>query len=128
MRQAPSFVHGGYKPTQLLVRDEDATLVDFDGSCVGDPAMDLGRFMAKLRDDALDIGRGHLSYLADYFLDIYEQHSVREVSSRARIFEATALTRMALRRLQTKPRLLRDPWDSESKDLLRLVEAALARI
>jgi aminoglycoside phosphotransferase (APT) family kinase protein len=128
MRQAPSFVHGGYKPTQLLVHEEEATLVDFDGSCAGDPAMDLGRFMAKLRDDALDIGRGHLSYLADYFLEEYEKSSVREVSSRARIFEATALTRMALRRLQTKPRLLRDPWDSESKDLLRLVEAALARI
>jgi hypothetical protein len=83
--------------------------------------------MAKLRSDGLDLRRRHLIGLSDYFLDEYSKVSKRDISYRAPIYEITALVRMALRRLQTKPRSLLDPTDSVSSDLLRQVEANLKR-
>jgi aminoglycoside phosphotransferase len=51
--------HGDYTPSQVLsTRGEVSGLVDFDAVCWGDPAMDIGRFLAHL--DLL-IGRSSLA-------------------------------------------------------------------
>ena len=104
----PTFVHGGYKPTQVVVSDrrQSGTVLDFDGSCLGDPALDVGRFMAKLRADALDSANEHIDGMDAVFLSIYNRESVREVEARAHIYQSLALVRMASRRFETNARNL----------------------
>lgn len=99
----PSFVHGGFKPTQMLLRDNGkVTVVDFDGSCIGDPAIDVGRFMAKTRVDCLEPEREHLRGLDQLFLERYTVLSSQDVRDRARVFQAMSLVRMASRRFETQ--------------------------
>jgi aminoglycoside phosphotransferase (APT) family kinase protein len=123
-----SMVHGGFKPTQMLVKGQHATLVDFDGAAVGDPAIDVGRFMAKLREDALDRNRRHLMTLPEHFLKAYAGASTREVVDRAPLFELNSLIRMSMRRFQTRPELLLDDDSSVAWNLLRLAQACLDRV
>lgn len=97
-----SVVHGGFKPTQLIVGDDGVTVLDFDDACLGDPAMDVGRFMAKLRADAIVEEREHLAGLDAKFLEAYLAATTRDVTpERARRYEALALVRMASRRFHT---------------------------
>lgn len=53
-RQAPAdaFVpaHHDFRPAQVLLNGDEIGFIDFDGASMAEPALDLGRFMAKLRD------------------------------------------------------------------------------
>ncbi|HWM59599.1 MAG TPA: phosphotransferase [Pseudonocardia sp.] len=42
--------HHDFRPGQVLVHDEGIGFIDFDGFCTAEPALDIGRFRAKLRD------------------------------------------------------------------------------
>lgn len=42
-------IHASFKPSHLLVENGRCTLIDFDGTALGDAAYDLGRFIAHLR-------------------------------------------------------------------------------
>ena len=99
----PTFLHGGYKPTHVIVPDgkQFGTVLDFDGSCLGDPALDVGRFMAKLRADALEPENTLLGQMDAHFLRSYVHESVRDVEERAHVYQSLALVRMASRRFET---------------------------
>ncbi len=45
--------HHDFRPAQVLLDGEGVSFVDFDGACMGEPALDLGRFRAKLRDTGI---------------------------------------------------------------------------
>ena len=49
--------HGGFKASQLLYHDQTIAVVDFDGFCLADPALDVGYFLAYLRPSGLWYGR-----------------------------------------------------------------------
>jgi len=51
-------IHGDFNGEQVLFSNSDITFMDFDCAVRGDPAMDLGSFIAKLIRDEL---RGILS-------------------------------------------------------------------
>ena len=53
-------IHADYKPSQLLVEDDRVGMVDFYRACLGDPALDVGRFMAQCRKEAVLVGRDEL--------------------------------------------------------------------
>jgi Ser/Thr protein kinase RdoA (MazF antagonist) len=42
--------HHDFRPAQVLLHDGRIGFIDFDGACRAEPALDLGRFRAKLRD------------------------------------------------------------------------------
>lgn len=42
--------HHDFRPAQVLLADTRIGFIDFDGFCAAEPALDLGRFRAKLRD------------------------------------------------------------------------------
>jgi hypothetical protein len=42
--------HHDFRPAQVLLHGGRIGFIDFDGSCRAEPALDLGRFRAKLRD------------------------------------------------------------------------------
>ena len=45
--------HGGFKASQLLFQSQRVFVIDFDGFCLADPALDVGYFLAYLRPSGL---------------------------------------------------------------------------
>jgi hypothetical protein len=82
--------HHDFRPAQVLVHDQGIGFIDFDGFCTAEPALDIGRFRAKLRDigvfakgteAAAPTGAalaGRLTVLDDlceFFLARYQEHA-----------------------------------------------------
>lgn len=89
--------HHDFRPAQVLVHAGKVGFIDFDGASMAEPALDLGRFRAKLRDIGISVlaASGEpltgsalrenltlLDSLCEHFLDSYRAHA--EVS-RARV-------------------------------------------
>ena len=82
--------HHDFRPAQVLLHSGDIGFIDFDGACMAEPALDLGRFRAKLRDigisalgldrplpsrDVIDQNLSLLDELCEGFLVAYQQHA-----------------------------------------------------
>lgn len=87
-----ALVHGDYTPSQLIDGANDLTVVDFDRFGVGDPAFDVGTFMAKLVEDAVLWHRKHLRPLALDFLEAYGE-SDGSFCRRVRVMQSIELAR-----------------------------------
>jgi hypothetical protein len=83
--------HHTFRPAQVLLADEGVGFIDFDSACMAEPAVDLGRFRASLRDigistpdlvdsspSAAQLERrlGLLDELCEHVLVAYQQHAV----------------------------------------------------
>jgi hypothetical protein len=90
--QAPLPCHQSFRPAQVLVHDGDVGLIDFDGFCHAEPALDVARFRATLKyiglgealprgeedlysRDALRDQLDELDELCDLFLDEYDKQA-----------------------------------------------------
>ena len=109
-RGAVGLVHGDCKPSQFLLRGEDVVLLDLDSCGAADPAVDVGTFLATLRQQAVrrTLGRRAVPSSADgttplagLFLEEYLRSAggPSDGGLRRRIawYEAVALERKALR-------------------------------
>lgn len=130
--------HGGFKPSQLLFAQQQVSqvyVVDFDGLCLADPALDVGYFLAYLRPSGLWYGRpGMRAWFegaAAVFRRAYglallqqgqEQAVVDGILRRARWYEAALLFKIAVRRVNR----LQSARYGELAALLREVAACLA--
>lgn len=76
--------HGAFRPAQVLVADSGVAFIDFDGYCLAEPAFDIGRFRARLREIGLAAPGGRhpplsparralVDELAHVFLERYEE-------------------------------------------------------
>src|SRR5206468_11348165 len=69
--------HGGFKCSQLLFHSHHVFVVDFDGFCLADPALDVGYFLAYLRPSGLWYGlqgmRQWFEEAAEVFKSSYRQ-------------------------------------------------------
>jgi len=100
------FLHGDYKTGQLLINNGRISVVDFDRAGFGDPAIDVGNFMADLHREAVTTGQAFLRDLADEFLTEYRACSPEfenELEVRARLMQSLALVRMAMRTFRHAP-------------------------
>jgi len=102
---APPFVHGDYSPAQLLLDKDQIAVVDFDSSLLGDPASDVGKFMAKLHRAAVFSRAGdEFRQLATYFLSEYQARlPENRVAERIHLFLSVGLVRRALRAFERHP-------------------------
>jgi hypothetical protein len=82
----PCLSHGDFKYEQLLFDGARSALVDFDGVCQAEPALDLGKFLAHLRVEA-PLG----DELAEQFLLGYLSASGDRVEDERRLRLRTAL-------------------------------------
>jgi hypothetical protein len=127
--------HGSYKSSQLLVRDGDVFLVDFDQFCLADPALDVGYFLAYLRPAGLWYHRaGRREWFeaaADAFLSAYLERLAERGESpatragivgRAALFEAALLLKIAARRANR----LHSPRSGEVAAVLDEISRSLA--
>jgi hypothetical protein len=125
--------HHDFRPAQVLISGGRVGFIDFDGSGMAEPALDLGRFRAKLRDIGVSTpapgGRplegtslaGRLTLvdeLCEHFLAVYQDHAA-VTPARVVLWEAADLF-TALLHAWTKVRLLRaGPRLTVLKDRLR---------
>jgi hypothetical protein len=104
--------HGSYKSSQLLVRNGDVFLVDFDQFCLADPALDVGYFLAYLRPAGLWYHRaGRRAWFeaaAEAFRSTYLSRLAERgesaatcagIAGRAPVYEAALLLKIAARRV-----------------------------
>jgi aminoglycoside phosphotransferase (APT) family kinase protein len=109
-------LHGDYQPRNLLVQQERVWLLDWEWATQGDPAFDVGYFVAYL-DAHCPAHRAEL--LGSVFLDAYRDAG--GVDCRARL--TPYLVFNALRRATRRARLRDTNWQQEAD---RMVQRAVA--
>lgn len=127
--------HGGFKPSQLLFHSQRVFVVDLDGFCVADPALDIGYFLAYLRPSGLWYYRpgmrrwfeGSASTFVDAYRQALRERGVSEAAAegilqRARLYEAAILFKIATRRINR----LNSPRPGELSAMLTEIEACLS--
>ncbi|HLG61895.1 MAG TPA: phosphotransferase [Ktedonosporobacter sp.] len=104
--------HGGFKASQLLFHSHRVYVVDFDGFCLADPALDAGYFLAYLRPSALWYQRPGMRQwfeeAASIFRNSYQQEMVERgvapevvagILERTPLYEAALIFKIATRRV-----------------------------
>lgn len=104
--------HGGFKPSQLLFLSQRVFVMDFDGLCLADPALDAGYFLAYLRPSGLWRHRAGMrqwfedaaaSFATAYSLALREhcvgEALVKGILERMRLYEAVILFKSATQRV-----------------------------
>lgn len=127
--------HGGFKASQLLFHSHQVFVVDFDGFCLADPALDVGYFLAYLRPSGLWYQRPGMRQwfeaAAEVFTTTYRQAmlklgvantAVDGVLQRSRLYEAALLFKIATRRVNR----LNSPRPKELSAMLSEIAACLA--
>lgn len=127
--------HGGFKSSQLLFHSGQVFVVDFDGFCLGDAALDVGYFLAYLRPSGLWYGSGGMrewfEAAAGVFVGTYRQAmldagvsaaAVDGIVERSRLYEAALIFKIATRRVNR----LNSPRPGELAAMLDEISACLA--
>jgi Ser/Thr protein kinase RdoA (MazF antagonist) len=103
--EPPTMTHGDFKCDNLMVNGSCVHLLDFDRCGRGDPAADLGKFMADLRWWADQVGHP-VGPMHEAFLDAYGIVEPARLA-RARAYDALLQLRMAARRISVQ----RPDWE-----------------
>jgi hypothetical protein len=104
--------HGGFKASQLLFHSHQVFVVDFDGFCLADPALDVGYFLAYLRPSSLWYHqqgmRQWFEQAATVFLTAYRDtmrtggtanETLDAIIERSRLYEGALIFKIATRRV-----------------------------
>lgn len=127
--------HGGFKASQLLYHDETISVVDFDGFCLADPALDVGYFLAYLRPSGLWYGRQGMRawfeaasemFTASYMRALQElgisSEETTGILQRSQLYTAALLFKIATRRVNR----LNSPRTQELAGMLKEIASCLA--
>jgi Phosphotransferase enzyme family len=127
--------HGGFKASQLLFHGHKAFVVDFDGFCLADSALDVGYFLAYLRPSGLWYHRpGMMPWFkaaAEVFTTTYRQAmlelgvteaAIDGILQRSKLYEAALLFKIATRRVNR----LNSPRPKELAAMLKEVSACVS--
>ena len=127
--------HGGFKASQLLFHSHHVFVVDFDGFCLADSALDVGYFLAYLRPSGLWYSRPGMRQWfeasAKVFSSTYRQAmlelgstqaTVDGILERSRLYEAALLFKIATRRVNR----LNSPRAQELSAMLGEIAACLS--
>jgi len=112
----PRPIHGDFYDEQVLLDGDAATILDLDRAVLGEPAADLGLFIAHLERDSLlvELARGRASQLADALLEGYEAAGGRVEAARVGLYTAYGLLK-----LSPEPFRHRDPkWPESTRTIL----------
>jgi hypothetical protein len=127
--------NGGFKPSQLRFQGPHAVMVDFDGFCLADAALDVGYFLANLRPSGLRYYRPDMCHWFDQaateFVSAYRAAMLERgiahaeidgILERVRLYEAAILFKVATRRIHH----LNSPRPQELSAMLGAITACLA--
>lgn len=126
--------HGGFKASQLLFHSRRVFVVDFDGFCLADPALDVGYFLAYLRPSGLwyhqQGTRQWFEQAATVFLTVYREamraggaanETLDAIRERSRLYEGALIFKIATRRVNR----LNSPRPQELTAMLDEITACL---
>jgi hypothetical protein len=127
--------HGGFKPSQLLFHSHHVFVVDFDGLCLADPALDVSYFLAYLHPSGLWYQRSGMRQwfeaAAELFGHAYgqamleygvAQATIDGILERSRLYEAALLFKIATRRVNR----LNSPRPQELSAMLNQIAVYLS--
>src|SRR5205807_4816861 len=127
--------HGGFKPSQLLFHSHHVFVVDFDGLCLADPALDVGYFLAYLHPSGLWYQRPGMRQWFEAAAELFgcaygqamlehgeAQATIDGILERSRLYEAALLFKIATRRVNR----LNSPRPQELSGMLSEIAACLS--
>jgi hypothetical protein len=127
--------HGGFKASQLLFHSHRVFVVDFDGFCLADPALDVGYFLAYLRPSGLWYHQQGMRQWFEQATEVFRgayQEAMREkgvtsetldaIMERSRLYEGALIFKIATRRVNR----LNSPRPQELSAMLEEITACLA--
>ncbi len=123
-QELPTYMHGDLKIEHLLVTESGLTLIDFDTCRLGDPALDVGTFLADLRLCYSIYNLPGVEGAQKHFLEGYCSGAPDERLVRARLYEAVELVKMTVRRVQ----LFDDHWASQTEKLVSIARLVMERL
>lgn len=91
---ADCIVHRDFHEGQVIVAGIRATLIDFDTACNGEPALDIGNFLAHLDHSALSTGISTEDDAAA-FIKAYQSTTASVSDARVRAHRAATLLRLS---------------------------------
>lgn len=89
-----ALLHRDYHDKQILIAGDQVGLIDFDTLCHGDPALDVGNFLAHVTLSGLQEQRD-LAHLRAAFLGSYESEAGPLAAKHLQTYERSALLRLA---------------------------------
>ena len=119
--EAPTFTHGDFKADHLWASGGGLTVLDFGSCAIGDPALDVGKFLADLRWWSSLSGRGSAS-VRGAFLESYRAEEARLL--RARVYEVLFLVVLAAHRVP----LYHPGWAERTARLVQQAAALLGAL
>src|SRR5207302_289492 len=119
-QEPPTFTHGDFKSEHVWAAPGGPTLIDFDTSCLADPAYDVGKFLADLQLWFTAYDQEGLEQVQERFLLGYAPGAPEERLLRARLYEAVQMVKMA-RRVP----LFRHDWASLTEQVIRRAQAVM---
>jgi aminoglycoside phosphotransferase (APT) family kinase protein len=115
--------HGDFYAKQVLLADDSVAILDLDEAVRGDPAADLGNFVAHLERDALrgTLPSSRVELLQNALLEGYRVATHRPIPARTELYAAAGLLRLA-----PDPFRHREPdWPGRIEAILERTEAIL---
>jgi Phosphotransferase enzyme family len=129
--------HGGFKASQLLLHSHNVFVVDFDGVCLADPALDVGYFLAYLRPSGLWYEHSGMRQWFDGAAEIFQSEyqkamlaagvtadEIADILARTRFYEAALIFKIAARRANR----LNSPRSGELSAMLSEIAHCLSTI
>lgn len=118
-------IHGDFYAKQVLLAGDEVAVLDLDQAVRGDPAADLGNFVAHLERDALrgNIAPDRVSAFQDALFEGYRAATGQPVPGRCALYTAAGLIRLA-----HDPFRYREPdWAMRTEAIISKVEELLGR-
>ena len=118
-----SALHGDFSANQVLVSQENVSIIDLDWACSGDPGDDLGNFLAQAERLALrrELPRDRVGLLKESLLKGYALASGRSLPDRVELYTAVEV----FRRTRFPFRGREPDWPQRTELLLERAEAIL---
>jgi aminoglycoside phosphotransferase (APT) family kinase protein len=119
-------LHGDFSANQVLVSDEDVAIIDLDWACHGDPADDLGNFLAQAERIALrgDMSSSRVELLREALLKGYAQATKGSLPERIGLYTAVEV----FRRTRFPFRARETDWAQRTESLLERAEEILTEV
>lgn len=94
---APRAIHGDFSADQVLLTGEGVAILDLDNAAYGDPAADLGTFVAQLERNALrnELSAARVEAVTDALLLGYDAAERSRLLERLELYVAVGLLRLA---------------------------------
>ena len=118
-------VHGDFNDKQILLSEDRVAILDLDEAAAGDPAYDLGLFIAHLERYALigELEPSQVARLAEALVHGYGDASGRPLPGHVELYIAFGLVQLAVEPFRT----LDPDWADKIEAMLACADAFLTR-